>query len=545
MSAGGSPPATQAPGKEARERRNSANETSNAPLSSKLKSVPRLTNLKSSKLQSSPPHPAMANLGHVSTPEDSSREGSTCRSRAESFSTDAPEFVSSRFDSVSDEVPSEESRTQEEGAGPAAAGVSLFQDPLLQYATRSNPGVIDTSSGVLSDLSATLDYFPALRSSLPGGDATDARTSTSSDVFYDSTGAGGETGETVAASKAVKNSDDVAVSVSVSATGCDGGGAANKKGSSNSSPPGFEDKKDSQNESVNEWESYRVSALSAEQHFDEDHYKYRLSSSSAAPENWPDLQNRQSKNANQAPSCQGQNASNPMNSQGSAGFDVEQETPDIRNKKSSQQNGGGRVAKQTREKRKNKNGSRKSSADVQNPVSETGHAKMDVNAKSFKPRAGSLQQNTNANQGSYPAGLNPNAASYPFLTNGGSPPKMHEASVSDIGQNTAMTSSSVGRHQKMPYSMLHKQGSAQLQKPVDATSVSLTTEYCSNIGLFSFTKLKITVICNVRVLMRDENEGRKKQACTCSCVALPCCLFDLACFFLPPSSLISMYMCMV
>ena len=473
MSAGGSPPAPQAPGKEARERLNSTDETSNAPLSSKLKSVPRLTNLKSAKLQSSPPHSAMANSGHVSTAEDSSREGS--RSRAESFSTDAPEFVPSRFDSVSDEVLSEESRMQEEGEGPAAAGVSLFQDPLLQYGTRSNPGVMDTSSDVLNDLSATLDYFPALRSSLPGGDATDARTSTSSDVFYDSTGAGGEAGETVAASKAVKNSGDVAVSVSVSATGGDGGGAASKKGSYNSSPPGFEDKKDSQNESVNEWESYRVSELSAEQHFDEDHYKYRLSSSSAAPENWPDLQNRQSKNANQAPSCQGQNASNPVNSQGSAGFDVEQETPDIRNKKSSQQNGGGRVAKQTHEKRKNKNGSRKSSTDVQNPISETGHAKMDVNAKSFKPRAGSLQQNTNANQGSYPAGLNPNAASYPFLTNGGSPPKMHEASVSDIGQNNAMTSFSVGQHQKMP---LYKQGSAQ---PQNATSVSLTTECCTKV----------------------------------------------------------------
>ena len=75
-----------------------------------------------------------------------------------------------------------------------------------------------------------------------------------------------------------------------------------------------------------------------------------------------------------------------------------------------------------------------------------------------------------------------------------------------------------------------------------------------------------TTVVHVHVLMRDEKEGRRKQGQTHNkakqhstpkavkknelprvglprvcCVALLCCLYDLACFFLPSDNLVGVF----
>ena len=276
-----------------------------------------------------------------------------------------------------------------------ASNMSLFQDPLLHLNACSNNDH-DQRLAKNSErfLSATLEYFPALRASV-GIESGDSNAVDLSNVKPGNTGVP-SVQEAVVEHKHyqvhVQDSPETNMSVQ------------SQSGYSNTS-------------NSNKQEPIPISPVLNEQFDNAEHYKYRSSKSSTLPENWPDIPSQSTANAhsgvNQLPNNQGHDVSTPHNTQESV---VEQEATE----------GGMDSSKDVQVPKVDEDKQNVDSQLATKPVAARRES-LDVNAKVFTPK-GVVKETTGVpvqvapktRPSSYPSGLNPNAASYLYLTNGGS-----------------------------------------------------------------------------------------------------------------------------
>lgn len=255
--------------------------------------------------------------------------------------------------------------------GMTTTNMSLFQDPLMYYVSNSNAPAVQGPGHFQNDISsATLEYFPALKETVSG--------IVSNDSIATVEGAHSQNGH------------------NVNSQGPDFGGSSG--GSSKPKRQG----------------SAPITPLLNEQFDNAEHYKYRSSTSSALPENWPDVPSEVSTardNINQPSNDQGQDPSTPHNSQGSAGFDIEHGALVREDLNVSSPNGN------ELEEATNTAGNGHSVDIVSKSVTRQ-DSLLDVNAKEFTPKVDSPGLPPASTPVPFPSGLNPNAASYAYPTNG-------------------------------------------------------------------------------------------------------------------------------
>ena len=286
-----------------------------------------------------------------------------------------PEMVSTNLNPAANPLMQQTSGGQDSnGSGTVGetTGMSLFQDPLMYYVSSSTAPAVPDPSHFNSDISsATLEYFPALKETVSGIVSNDS-------VTHNAT---------------VEDT----LSHSMSSQGPEFGGY-----SGDSSKPKRQG-------------SMPITPLLNEQFDNADHYKYRSSTSSTLPENWPDVPSEipTARDVHQLSNDQGQDPSTPHNSQGSGGFDIEHGALVVENVNVSSANGN------EIEETSNTEGSDRS-VDDDCVVSESlarRDSLLDVNAKEFTPKVDSPGSHPTMPV-AYPSGLNPNATSYTYPTNG-------------------------------------------------------------------------------------------------------------------------------
>ena len=306
--------------------------------------------------------------------------------------------------------------TQVEDSPPAP--VSLFEDPLMQCSSPSTTSVqvADNSSDVGHD--ATLDYFPALRTS---ADVVSGNTSARSTVSPEASTETKRKGvlDTTSARSAVPQRFHARghpeKKISLQNRDFEGKvGVSKSKKAAGSAP---------------------ATPLLKEEFDNSEHRKYRSSSSSAMPENWPDVATPPvgpSSGATPVTNCQEQANSPPQDNNSSTGATAKPQTSKVdssvtKTDGSSKQNGG----------------------PVDHKVASAPTASLDVNAKEFTPKTSMVKKRhsnqthpnpqTHGNQphpnprfDPYQSSLNPNAVTYPYLTNGVPMPYVYYVPVGNM-----------------------------------------------------------------------------------------------------------------
>ena len=282
-----------------------------------------------------------------------------------------PEMDSTTLDPVPNPLMQQTNDGGQDSNGSETTGMSLFQDPLMYYVSSSNGPAVPDPSDFNSDISsATLEYFPALKETVSG----------------------------------IVSNDSITHNATVEDT---------LSRSVNSQGPDFGDYSGDSSKPKRQG-SIPITPLLNEQFDNADHYKYRSSTSSTLPENWPDVPSEISnaREISQLPNDQGQDPSTPHNSQASAGFDIEQGALVGENLNVNSAN--------EIEETSNTAGSGLSVED--NCVVSESLARrdslLDANAKEFTPKVDSPGLHPAATPPTYPSGLNPNATSYTYPTNG-------------------------------------------------------------------------------------------------------------------------------